>query len=200
MTNVVPTDIQVTFCAAALLADVGARSIEAARKHSERRLTELYSRFRWRALAYASVVIGPSATVFFLAWPGWESQYWSPVFETTRENPINSMYYAIFLAALFLGAWVGCWLGFRWVLTGARKRLRVLYVSIMILTVALVLGRWPAPVRLGGYEGFRADIESLPFIWEDRTFFTTFWVLLFICIVPMVIWYIQVWRDARRTA
>ncbi len=197
---VVPTDIQITFCAAAFLADVGARSIEAARRHSEGRLAALYSRFRWRALAYASVVIGPTATVFFLAWPGWESQYWSPVFETTRGSPFHSMFYAIFLAALFLGAWAGCWLGFRWVLTGARKRLRILYVSIMILTVALVLGRWPAPVRLGSYEEFRADPGSLPYIWEDRIFFTTFWVLLFICIVPMVTWYIQACRDARRQA
>ena len=196
---VIPTDIQVAFCAAAFFADVGAQCIEAARKHSEERLAALYGRFRLRALAYASVFVGSAATVFVLGWPGWEAQYWSPVFETTRGNPVYASYYGVFLAALFVGAWAGNWLGFRWVLAGARKRLRALYASILVLTGGLFIGRWPAPVRLGSYAGFNDDPSGLPYVWEDRPFFVTFWVMLFMCIVPVVIWYIQVRREAGRS-
>ena len=60
---VIPTDVQFAFCAAAFLADVGAECIEAARKHSEERLAVLYGRFRFRALAYASVFVGSAAII-----------------------------------------------------------------------------------------------------------------------------------------
>jgi hypothetical protein len=102
---VVPTDIQIAFGAGAFLADIGAKAIEAAREHSEERLSMLYSQYRLRALVYASVFLGAVATISLLGWPAWETQYWSPAFDATAGNPINASYFGIFLMAVFAGGW-----------------------------------------------------------------------------------------------
>lgn len=194
---VVPTDIQIAFAAGTFLADIGARAIEAARKHSEEQLDRLYSRYRLRALIYAAVFLGPVATVSLLGWPAWETQYWSPVFDATAGNPINASYFGIFLIAVFIAGWFGNWLGFRWVLSGARTKLRALYIVVLVLTVGLVLVRWPAPIRLGSYAGFKSDPGALPYTWQDIPFSITFWILLAFCAIPIIIWFIQVRRSVK---
>lgn len=189
---VVPTDVQASFIAAAFFADVGASSIEAAWKESPERLERAYQRFRFRAVSYPAAFVGPSATLFLLSWPAWESQYWSPRFETTGGRPFDAGLFALFLFLLFIGGWFGNWIGFRWVLSGARKKLRVLYLSVLLLTVGIVLAQWPAPIRLGGYEAFRQDPSSLPYIWQDRTFFFAFCSISAYCIVPLVVWFFRI--------
>ena len=195
---VIPTDVQVSFLAAAFFADLGADAIDAAAKRSTAEREALYSQFRFRALAYPALFVGPSATVFLLGWPAWESQYWSARFEATAANPINGVLYGFFLVSLFLGGWFGNWLGFRWVLSGARKRLRMLSMGILLLTVAIVCIQWPAPIRLGTYNGFLLDPSVLPYIWQDRTFFVGFWAITAYCAVPLVAWYFQIRQSVRK--
>jgi hypothetical protein len=195
---VIPTDVQVSFLAAAFFADLGADVIEAAAKHSTAEGEVLYSKYRIRALAYPALFVGPSATVFLLGWPAWESQYWSARFEATTGNPFNGTLYALFLVSLFLGGWFGNWLGFRWVLSGARKRLRVLSLGILLLTIAIVWVQWPAPIRLGTYDDFHRDPSGLPYIWQDRTFFVGFWVITAYCVVPLVVWYLRIRQSVKK--
>ncbi len=194
---VIPTDIQVAFVTGAFLADVGAKAIEAAEKHSVEQLGMLYSGYRFRALAYPSVFVGPAATTFMLGWPAWESQYWSSRFEATTENPFNASYFGIFLLLLFVGGWFGNWLGFKWILSGARRRLRILYVSVLLLTLGLVLVRWPAPIRLGSYAAFESNPNNLPYIWQNWNFFFSFWMITAYCALPLVIWFIQIRRSVK---
>lgn len=192
---VVPTDVQVAFAVGACFADAGAKIIEAAQSHSKARLSALYCRYRLRAFIYAAVFVGPAATTFMLGWPAWETQYWSSAFDSTAGNPVNGGFFAIFLLLLFAGAWLGNWLGFKWVLSGARKRLRFLYTTVLLLTCGLVFARWPAPIRLGTHSAFQKDPTALPYVWQDSTFFVAFWVLSAYCAVPILVWFVQVRKD-----
>ncbi len=197
---VIPTDVQVAFMVGAFFADIGARAIEAARKTSAEQLKVVYCQYRLRALAYASVFVGPAATTFMLGWPAWESQYWSARFDATAGSFGNSVYFGIFLLLLFIGAWFGNWLGFRWVLSAARKRLRIVYISVLLITLVVVVVQWPAPIRLGSYAEFERDPASLPYIWQDRGFFVSFWAITGYCTVPLVVWFVQIRRRERKTS
>jgi hypothetical protein len=194
---VVPTDIQVSFITGALLADLGAPVIEAAARESRERLATLYGGYQLRALAYPAVFVGPAATVFMLGWPAWETQYWSGRFEATLGEPLHACLYGAFLALMFAGAWLGNWLGFRWVLGGARRRLRGLYLAVLAATVALFLANWPAPIRLGSHAAFVCDPSAMPYIWQDTTFFVSFWAVLAYTALPLAIWCLRIWRDRR---
>lgn len=196
---VVPTDVQVAFIVGAFFADIGAGGIKAAKRESGEQLNALYSRFRFRAVAYPSAFVGPGATTFMLGWPAWETQYWCASAEATAGNFLNASYFGIFLLLLFVGGWFGNWLGFKWVLSGARKRLRFLYLSVLALTSGLVMIQWPAPIRLGSYAGFHSNPGALPYIWQDQHFFISFWAITAYCALPLVIWFIQVRRSVKRT-
>ena len=195
---VVLTDIQIAFAAGALLADAGAPVIEAARNRSEASLLKVYSRYMLRSLIYAGVFLGPVATISLLAYPAWETQYISAVFDNTLGHPINASYYGVFLMVVFAGGWFGNWLGFKWVLSGARKRLRILYLTVTVITFAIVWLRYPAPVRVGTYEAFWRNPNALPYFTEDHTFFITFIILLLIAGLPLLIFFLQVRRSVKR--
>lgn len=189
---VVLTDIQIAFAAGALFADAGAPVIEAARARSEASLQKVYSRYMLRALIYAGVFLGPVATISLLAFPAWETQYISDVFDNTVGHPLNASYYGIFLMVVFAGGWFGNWLGFKWVLAGKRKQLRILYLVIVAITFAIVWARYPAPVRVGTYAAFKRNPDALPYYTQDKTFFYCFLVLLLIAGLPLLIGFIQV--------
>ncbi|MDQ2921176.1 MAG: hypothetical protein M3R52_06165 [Acidobacteriota bacterium] len=195
---VVITDIQLAFVAGAFLTDLGAPVIEAASRESEASLCKVYNNYMVRSLVYAGVFIGPVATVFYLAYPAWETQYTSAVFEATLRDPANASYYGIFLMLVFIAGWLGNWLGFRWVLQGGRKRLRFLYTLVLLITFAIFFLRYPAPVRVGSYAAFKANPNSLPFVTEDKTFLFAFVVLLLVDVVPLVIWFIQIRTKVRQ--
>jgi hypothetical protein len=192
---VVLTDIQIAFAAGALFADAGAPVILAAKEDSETSLCKVYCRYMLRALIYAAVFIGPVATMSLLAYPGWESQYLSPIFDDMAGHPLNASYYGIFLMVVFAGGWFGNWLGFRWVLAGLRTRLRVVYLSLIAVTFAVMFARYPAPVRVGSYGQFVRDPSSLPYFTDDATFFTSFLVFLAIAGMPLIVGFIQVRRS-----
>ena len=191
---VVLTDIQIAFAAGALFADAGAPVILAARDHSEASLLKVYCRYMLRALVYAGVFLGPVATISLLAFPAWETQYISGIFDWPNmfEHPVNASYYGIFLMIVFLGGWFGNWLGFKWVLAGKRKQLRILYLVIVAITFAIVWARYPAPVRVGTYAAYAKDPYKLPYYTEYKTFFYCFLVLLLIAGLPLLIGFIQV--------
>jgi len=195
---VVPTDIQVSFITGAFLADLGAPVIAAAARESHERLDALYDRYRLRALAYPALFVGPAATVFMLGWPAWETQYWSARFEATQGAPLNAGLYGGFLFLLFIGGWLGNWLGFRWVLAGARRRLRGLYLGVLAATAALVAWHWPAPIRLGSHAEFARDPSAMPYVWQDSSFFVSFcWILAYTAL-PLAIWSVHIWRSRRQ--
>jgi|PlaIllAssembly_1097288.scaffolds.fasta_scaffold441463_1 hypothetical protein len=194
---VVLTDIQIAFAAGALFADAGAPVILAAKAHSEASLCKVYCRYMLRSLIYAAVFIGPVATMSLLAYPGWESQYISPIFDHMPGNPLNAGYYGVFLMAVFGGGWFGNWLGFRWVLTGLRTRLRLLYISLVVATFVVMWARYPAPVRVGTYEQYVRDPRSLTWWTDDATFFISFLIFLAIAGLPLVIGFVQVRRSVK---
>ena len=105
----------------------------------------------------------------------------------TDRSPGHASLFALFLLALAGGAWFGNRLGFSWVLTGARTRLRVIYGVVLALTIVLLFARWPAPVRLGSYADFAHDASALPYIWQDATFFVSFCVLTAYCGIPLAV-------------
>jgi hypothetical protein len=194
---VVLTDIQIAFAAGALFADAGAPVILAARKDSEASLCKVYSRYMLRSLIYAAVFLGPVATTSMLAYPAWEGQYISPILDEMLRNPLNASTYGLFLAAVFGGGWFGNWLGFRWVLAGLRIRLRLCYLSLIVVTFAYLWSRYPAFVRLGSYEQYVRDARALPYITEDITFFVAFLVLLVIAGAPLLFGFIGIRRSVK---
>lgn len=197
---VVLTDIQIAFAAGALFADAGAPVIEAARRESEAALAKLYSSYMLRSLIYAGVFLGPVATISLLAYPAWETQYLSGIFDhtvaynDTTNFPLNAYPYGIFLAVVFVAGWFGNWLGFKWVLAGARKKLRVLYLVIVAITFAVVWLRYPAPNQVCDYAHFKADPFALPCrnYLTNKPFFYNFLVLLTLAGLPLVIGFIQI--------
>jgi hypothetical protein len=193
----VVTDIQACFAAGALFADLAAPAIVASTDARTFNRSAIYTRLRQRMLLYPALFLGPSATLFMLAWPGWESQYLGESFVATAGKPWNAALFGTFLLLLAVGAWLGNWLGFRWVLAGARTRLRVLYTSILLLTVVLLVARWPAPVRLGSYLAFVGRPEDLPYIWQDGTFFMSFCVLTLYCAIPLAGFGLLAYRESR---
>lgn len=68
------TDIQACFAIGAFYADVASPLLEADRPRSALSDHPVYVQAQRRALLYPGLVLGPSATLFMLAWPGWESQ------------------------------------------------------------------------------------------------------------------------------
>jgi hypothetical protein len=194
---VVLTDIQIAFAAGALFADAGAPVIQAAKAHSEASLCKVYCRYMLRSLIYAAVFIGPVATMSLLAYPAWESQYLSSIFDNMAGNPLNASYYGVFLMVVFGGGWFGNWLGFRWVLAGLRTRLRILYLSLIAVTFAVMWGRYPAPVRVGSYEQYVRDPYSLTYWTDDPTFFTAFLIFLAVAGLPLIIGFVQVRRSVK---
>jgi hypothetical protein len=194
---VVLTDIQIAFAAGALFADAGAPVIQAAKTHSEASLCKVYCRYMLRSLIYAAVFIGPVATMSLLAYPGWESQYISPIFDDMAGNPLNASYYGVFLMAVFGGGWFGNWLGFRWVLSGLRTRLRLLYLSLVAVTFVVMWARYPAPVRVGTYAQYVRDPSSLTYWTDDATFFTAFLIFLAVAGLPLVIGFVQIRRSVK---
>jgi len=194
---VVLTDIQIAFAAGALFADVGAPIILAAKKDSEASLCKVYSRYMLRSLIFAAVFLGPVATTSMLAYPAWEGQYISPIVDQMLGNPLNASTFGLFLAAVFGGGWFGNWLGFRWVLAGMRIRLRLCYISLMVVTFAYVWARYPAFVRLGSYEQYARDPRALPYITEDTTFFIAFLALLVIAAAPLVFGFFGIRRSVK---
>jgi hypothetical protein len=181
------TDIQACFAAGALFADIAAPAITATTDVASFRQSLIYERLLRRVLLYPALFLGPSATLFMLAWPSWESQYLGEAFVATAGAPWHAALFAAFLLLLAAGAWFGTWLGFKWVLEGARRRLRVLYSTVIAATVVLVFGRWPAPVRLGSYRDFAANADLLPYVWQDGTFFVSFCALTLYCAVPLLV-------------
>ncbi len=193
---VVPTDIQFSFMAAAVFADLGRKYILAEHQKSPECSHAAYCKFRLRALIFPILFLGPAAMVFLLAWPGWEAQYWSTRAEETLGNAPNALSAGIFLAALSLAALLGNWLGFRWVVRGHERLLRLVYLAVLAVTALIVFVQWPAPVRLGTVSQFRSDPTSLPFIWQDNAFFITFVVLLAYTALPLIVLFFRIRRES----
>jgi hypothetical protein len=190
----VVTDIQACFAIGAFLVDVAAPLVTAPDADPN-----LYGQFRQRVLLYPALFLGPSATLFMLAWPGWESQYLASAFSDTASAPFHAALFASFLFLLTAGAWFGNWLGFRWVRAGARKRLRVLYLGVLAATLALVGVRWQAFVHLGSVQDFIKDPNHMPFIWNDSVFFASFLALTSYCAAPLVFWWARLRKRVRWT-
>ncbi len=195
---VVLTDVQIAFAAGALFADAGAPVIEAARKHSEASLLKVYCRYMWRSLVYATFFLGPGATILLLAYPAWETQYISAVFDNMTGHPVNAAYYGLFLMGLFAGGWFGNWLGFKWVLAGKRKQLRIFYTVLVAISFGIFWARYPAPARIGTYAEFKRDPNALPYFTEDKTFFYCFLVLVVLTGLPLVIGFIKARMEVKQ--
>jgi uncharacterized membrane protein len=188
---VVLTDIQIAFAAGALFVDAAAPVIEAARERGEAALAKVYNRYMLRSLIYTGVFLGPVATISLLAYPAWETQYLSGVFDNMENHPVNASYYGVFLMVVFAAAWFGNWLGFKWVLSGRRKQLRIFYIVLVAVTFAVMWARYPAPVLVGTYDQYVNNRAAMRYWTEDRTFFITFIVLLLLAGVPLVVGFVK---------
>jgi len=88
---VVPTNLQFSFVAAAVFTDLGRRYILAEHQKSPECSRVAYCKFRLRALIFPIIFLGPAAMVSLLAWPAWETQYWSARAEQTLGNAPNAL-------------------------------------------------------------------------------------------------------------
>jgi hypothetical protein len=190
------TDIQACFVVGACIADLSAPALASAPEAQSFGGSDVYARSRHRAFLYPALFLGPSATLFMLAWPGWESQYLHPSFVETEGAPFQAALFGAFLFLLAAAAWFGNWIGFKWVLAGARRRLRLLYLGVLAATVALVVVRWPAFVRLGSVQAFKENPGDLPYIWSDPVFFVSFLALTLYCAVPLAVWWLRLRRES----
>ena len=197
---VVPTDIQFSFIAAAALADLGAKYIETEEKKSPEKSRLAYCKYRLRALIFPIIFLVPAAMISLLAWPSWETQYWSIHAEQVVGSATNATIFGVFLILLPLAALLGNWLGFRWVLSKKLWLLRLVYIGVLVVTAGIVAIQWPGPIRLGSYAQFHSDPTVLPFIWQDSAFFITFIVLLAFCIAPLVFFFILVRREVAQAS
>ena len=193
---VVPTDIQFSFVAAAIFTDLGRSYILVEHQKSPECSRVAYGKFRLRALIFPILFLIPAAIISLLAWPGWESQYWSLRMEQTLGNALNASAIGIFLVLMPLAAFLGNWLGFRWVIRGHIRLLRLVYLAVLAITGLIVYIQWPAPIRLGTVSQFQSDPGSLPFIWQDNTFFITFVVLLVYCALPLIVLFFRIRRES----
>ena len=193
---VVPTDVQLTFVAAAVFADFGGKYILAEHQKSPEHSRLAYCKYRLRALLFPTLFVGPVALTFMLAWPAWETQYWSLRMDQTLGNGLTSLVAGIFLAALVLAALLGSWFGFRCVVIGRRWLLRLVYLALFAFTIFIVFIQWPAPVRLGTASQFQSDPTVLPYIWKDNTFFIMFIVLSVYCVLPLVFFFFSIRRES----
>jgi hypothetical protein len=184
---VIPTDIQVAFITGAVFVDMGRRRIEAEHRASPERSQWVCARFRLLGTLYAGLFLGPVIAVFFSAWPAWETQYWTIYAEHLGGHPGRALAAGAYLFGLIGSGYLGSHLALRWLLTGKGHRIRPVCVVILLATLAILFGRWPAPVRLGSVAAFRADPHALPYIWQDATFFGFFLLLLAYCGVPYVV-------------
>ena len=193
---VVPTDVQITFVVATIFTDLGKRYILAEHEKSPELSYAAYAKFRLRALLFPTLFVGPAAMTFMLAWPAWETQYWSVRMDQTLGNGQTALVAGIFLAALVLAALLGNWFGFRCVVMGRKWLLRMVYLTVLAVTAFIVFVQWPAPVRLGTVSQFRSDPTSLPFIWQDNTFFTMFVGLSIYCALPLIVLFFRIRRES----
>ena len=187
----VVTDIQACFAIGALFADLAAPALASATDAQSFGKSDIYAHSRHRVMLYPALFLGPSATLFMLAWPGWESQYLGAFFVDTAGAPFHAALFGAFLFLLAAGAWFGNWLGFKWVLAGARRRLRLVYLGVLAATVALVAVRWPAFVHLGSVQAFGKNPGDLPYIWRDPVFFVSFLALTLYCVMPLAVWWLR---------
>lgn len=193
---VVPTDVQVAFIASCVFADWGRRIIQAEHVASAERSLLVRTRFRRMGTAYASLFLAPVVAVFFCAWPGWETQYWLARAERLAGNGVHALAAGGFLLLLVVAADAGSRLAFAWITAGRLRRLRAVYLAGLAATLAIFLAEWPAPVRLGSVESFRADPATLPFIWQDGEFLALFLALLAYCAVPYFILFFRLRRES----
>jgi hypothetical protein len=193
---VVPTDVQLSFVAAAVFTDLGRRYILAEHQKSPECSHAAYYKFRLRALLFPTLFVGPAAMTFMLAWPGWETQYWSARMDQTLGNALNALVAGVFLAALVLAALLGNWLGFRLVVRGRKWLLRTLYLAVLAVTILIVFAQWPAPVRLGTVSQFQSDPTGLPFIWQHNTFFIMLVILSVYSALPLIVLFFRIRRES----
>ena len=96
----VVTDIQACFVVGACIADLSAPALASAPEAQSFGGGDVYARSRHRAFLYPALFLGPSATLFMLAWPGWESQYLHASFVETEGR---------FSRQPFLAPFCSCW-------------------------------------------------------------------------------------------
>jgi hypothetical protein len=183
---VIPTDIQTAFIAGAFFADVGRKYFEAEHRASPERSQLAYNRLRVWSVLYAALFLVPAIVVSFGAWPAWESQYWTVYAEQIRGNGYYSLFIGLFVFLVVLAGYLSSCLSFRWVIEGRIKLLRIVYISVLVITFGIYMIQWPGPIRLGSVAQFRTDPYSLPYIWQDKVFFIIYILLLAYCAAPVV--------------
>lgn len=183
---VLTTDIQVAYIAGAFFVDMGRNYIEMEHKASPERSKLAGQRFRIMAILYASLILVPALIVSFLAWPAWESQYWTACAEEMRDHGSYAVFMGLFLATAVGAGCLGSWLSFKWLIEGKGKRIRPVYLAVIAVTMVLYFYQWPGPIVLGSVADFRKDPYSLSRIWQNTEFFIIYIALLIYCAVPFV--------------
>ena len=112
---VLPTDIQVSFIDGAFFVDMGRKYIESEHTISPERSKLAYCKFRNMSLKYTILCLLPVIAVFFSAWPGWESQYWTVHAEKLKGNGLPSLLAGIYMILAVSAAYFGNWLSFKWI-------------------------------------------------------------------------------------
>lgn len=183
---VLTTDIQVSYIAGAFFVDMARNYVEREHKASPERSQLAERRFRTMAVLYVSIFLAPTFIAFFLAWPAWESQYWTVYAEQIRDHGKYAIFMGLYMVAAVSAGCLGSWLSFKWLIEGKGKLIRPVYLTVLAITMVFYFYQWPGPIVLGSVADFRKDSHSLPRIWQNTEFFIIYCVLLIYCAIPFV--------------
>ncbi len=174
----VQIDIPAAFIASQLFLDLGSKVVLKEQEHSSEPKPRVYYRYLARAVFFAGFVIAPAGIYLLAGWPGWEQLYWTARVENVIFEWVNALLPALFVMAIVGAAYLGHCLGYRWLVAGQIRRMRITYLSLLAAVVALVLFNYPAFLLCGTYEQYRGARDTMEYVWNNPHDFTIGWAII----------------------
>jgi len=174
----VQIDMPAAFIASMFFLDIGRRTIKKEAGNTKEKRPKVYYKFLFRSVFFAGAVIVPAGIYLLAGWPGWEQLYWTERVENVMFNWVNALIPALFAMAIILAGYIGHALGYRLVVRGKEKYLRLIYILVLVAVVILVLLNYPAFILHGTYHEYHSNRDAMAYVWENPQGFSTGWVIV----------------------
>ena len=196
--RMVQIDIPIAFIISQFTIDIGKKIIKEKAREEKGEKPKVYYQYLTRCLLMAGLVIAPAGGYLLAGWPGWESQYWWWRFEQPGYSNVNALLPALFTFLIVLGGYAGFELGYRLVISGRENLLKPIYIGLLVITSAIVLVGWPAPIRVGTWHEFHTNPEDMAYLWDNwRGFFTGWTGVIIFFVVAFAFFVVKQIREAR---
>ena len=174
----VQIDMPAAFIASMFFLDIGRKTIRKEAEKTEDKRPKVYYRFLFRSVFFAGAVIVPAGIYLLAGWPGWEQLYWTERVENVMFNWVNPLIPALFAMAIVLSGYIGHTLGYRVVVRGKEKYLRLIYILVLAAVIILVLFNYPAFILHGTYQEYHSNRDAMEYVWENPHDFSTGWIIV----------------------